>query len=332
MAKINMIDVDKLVASDDNFFEMTNIEELAETILGQGGIKENLIVHPIEDADGKVEKYEIISGHRRTAAVKFLLENGKNISRLLPCLVQKYSNDEKKLNIVLMNVSSRIISDSELWKSYEVVNEILQKKKELGEKFGKVQNKLSEILGISKAQVAKIQNIDHNAIQEVKQALNDGEMSIHTANELVKLDNEKQKEFLDNTDIKQLTPKEIKKKSNGTEKGTTNSTFSENIGKLDDDNTSKKNFLLHEWAVNCFKENYNFIIEALEIYLDISDNDKIQNIKTVFEAVNLIIDDLDNSESELEKIRNEKTNSLINELANIFINEKTNKKSGGKNG
>ncbi|MGN0676811.1 MAG: ParB/RepB/Spo0J family partition protein [Ruminococcus sp.] len=117
---IKMIDIDELHESEDNFFDINRIEEFAETILGQGGVKDNLIVRPL-DTGG----YEIISGHRRKVAVQYLLDKGENISRYLPCLVQNYDdNDDKILDIVLMNISSRQISDAEMWKSYEIVDRI----------------------------------------------------------------------------------------------------------------------------------------------------------------------------------------------------------------
>ena len=125
---IKMIDIDELYDSEDNFFDINRIEEFAETILGQGGVKDNLIVRQIENG------YEIISGHRRKAAVQYLLDNGKNISRYLPCLVQNYDNDDDKmLDMIFMNISSRKISDSEMWKSYEIVDKILKNRKSAGE-------------------------------------------------------------------------------------------------------------------------------------------------------------------------------------------------------
>jgi len=203
---IIMVDVDDLHESEDNFFEVERIEEFAETILAQGGVKENLIVMP-RGSGG----YELISGHRRTAAVRYLIENDKTVSRFLPCLVANYDDeDEKKLDIVLMNITARIISDAELWKSYEIVNEVLQKKKALGEKFGKVQNKLAELLGVSVGQVSKIQKIDNSAIPEVKQAVKSGEISINTANEISKLDIEKQKEVVSGKPLKDVKPKDVK--------------------------------------------------------------------------------------------------------------------------
>ena len=148
---------------------------------------ENLIITPC-DSGG----YEIISGHRRTAAVRHLLSSGKTISRHLPCLVRNYRDEsDKRIDIVMMNISARIISDSEMWKSYEVINDILREKKSAGVKFGQVQKKLAEILGISTGQAAKMQSIDKRA-DEVKEALENGELSINTAEKIAKLDKNEQ--------------------------------------------------------------------------------------------------------------------------------------------
>ena len=122
---IIMIDVDNLVESADNFFELSDIEDFAYTILAQGGIRENLVVKSLDDGD-----YEIISGHRRTESVRYLLEKGETISRKLPCLVQNYeSEDEKILDIMLMNTTSRKLTAAQLWKCYEISNGIFQQKK-----------------------------------------------------------------------------------------------------------------------------------------------------------------------------------------------------------
>lgn len=113
---IRMIDIAELHESAANFFEMERIEEFAYTIIGQDGVKDNLVVRPLETGG-----YEIISGHRRRAAVQYLLDHGENISRLLPCLIQNYANeDSMMLDLILMNVSARQLSDQEFWQSYEI--------------------------------------------------------------------------------------------------------------------------------------------------------------------------------------------------------------------
>jgi ParB family chromosome partitioning protein len=184
---VKMLDIDSLVESPDNFFEVNRIGELADTILRQGYVKENLIVRKLEG-----DKYEIISGHRRIAAVRLLLERGESISRKLPCLVQSYSSeDDKNLDLILMNLSTRRISDDELFKSYEVLNSSLQNLKKDGVQFGQVQKTLADLLGVSTGQVAKMQYIDKHATEEEKDDIRKGETSINTAGNAVKVKEKK---------------------------------------------------------------------------------------------------------------------------------------------
>lgn len=206
---IQMIDINELHSSPDNYFEIERVEEFAETILGQGGVKDNLIVSPLNTGG-----YEIISGHRRRAAVQLLIDRGENISHYLPCLVQEYSDDDdRRLDIILMNVTARRLSDAELWKSYELVDAILKKKKEDGQKFGKIRETLASYLSVSPAQVGKMQYVERNAISEVKEAVENGEISISTANEIAKLDEDEQEELVQNTDLSSVKHKDIKKRN-----------------------------------------------------------------------------------------------------------------------
>lgn len=206
---IQMIDINELHSSPDNYFEIERVEEFAETILGQGGVKDNLIVSPLNTGG-----YEIISGHRRRAAVQLLIDRGENISHYLPCLVQEYSDDDdRRLDIILMNVTARRLSDAELWKSYELVDAILKKKKEDGQKFGKIRETLASYLSVSPAQVGKMQYVERNAISEVKEAVENGEISISTANEIAKLDEDEQEELVQNTALSSVKHKDIKKRN-----------------------------------------------------------------------------------------------------------------------
>ncbi len=227
---IKMINIDELHDSEDNFFELNRIEELAESILLQGGVKENLIVRKRESGG-----YEVISGHRRKAAVQYLIEKGENVAHMLPCLEEEYStDDEKMLNLIMMNVSQRQLSDSELFKSYEQINDILKRKKENGEKYGKLREKIAESLGVSPAQVQKLQNVDNHAITEIKEAVISGDVSLSTANAIAKLDSEEQKKLAEGN-LSELKTKDVKKiKDDTVKKVDTGINFSENLqGKND---------------------------------------------------------------------------------------------------
>lgn len=223
-----MIDIAELNESADNFFVVENIEQFAQTILGQGGVKDNLIVKPLETGG-----FEIISGHRRRAAVQYLIDKGENISHYLPCLVQDYADeDDKMLDLILMNVSARQISDQELWKCYETLDKILKEKKDKGEYYGRLRDDIAKALGVSASQVGKMQNVDKNAIETVKEAVASGELSISTANEIAKLDKEEQSKI---TDLSKIQPKDVKKKAVKPYVVTSNNDESSDFGDGDDE-------------------------------------------------------------------------------------------------
>lgn len=210
---IKMINISELHDSPDNFFEVNRVEELAEAVLAQGGVKENLIVRPLESGG-----YEVISGHRRKAAVQYLIDKGEDVSHKLPCLVQDFDDSDKMMNLIMMNVSQRVLSDAEMFESYKKLKEIFDEKKSLGEKFGRMRDRIAEILNVSPAQIGKIENIKKNAVAEVVEAVEAGNMSLHTANEMAKLDEQEQRDIIDSTDdIKNITPKKAKKKSKAKE-------------------------------------------------------------------------------------------------------------------
>jgi ParB family chromosome partitioning protein len=68
--EIKMIEIDKIIANENNFYSISEIEILAEDIERQG-LKSNLVVRKNN------EEYVLISGHRRLNAINFLKENNR---------------------------------------------------------------------------------------------------------------------------------------------------------------------------------------------------------------------------------------------------------------
>lgn len=202
---IRMIEIDELHDSPSNFFRMDHIDELADAILGQGGVKDNLVVTPL-DSGG----YMIVSGHCRKAAVRLLLERGDQISRLLPCLVQHYeTEDDLDLDLILLNVTARQLNDNEIWQSYQRLDQYLKRKKADGVKFGSMREELARQLNLSRSQVSKLQHISSSAEPAIQEAVADGTISINTANEIAKLEPEQQQTFAEG-DLRSVTPKKIR--------------------------------------------------------------------------------------------------------------------------
>lgn len=75
---------------------------------------------------------------------------------------------------------------------------------------GRMRERIAQTLKVSPAQIGKIENISHNAIEEVKSAVSAGSMSISTANEVARLPNEKQKKLVKSKPIEKISHKEVK--------------------------------------------------------------------------------------------------------------------------
>lgn len=203
---LKMIEIEDIRPNEDNFYEMSEIEELAEDIVRQG-LMSVLIVETAENG-----KYRLISGHRRLTAIKRLVDEGRYKSTTVPCYVKSAKSHEKtQLDLIMMNATQRKYSDADTMREYEELERIFKALYEAGKPVkGKMRDNIAKVLNVSPAQVAKIDNIKHNAIPDVEQAVKSGEISISSANEMAKLAPEQQRDKIDNKpDISHKEVKEI---------------------------------------------------------------------------------------------------------------------------
>ena len=235
---IKMIAIEKIKESMDNFYSLSDIEILAEDIERQG-LKHNLVV--VEDVYIP-DTYFIKSGHRRFTAIKQLIRDGKYTSKYVPCLVDGIkSKDENILDLIMLNATTRLMSDAELFKQYEVLKETLERLKADGVKIkGRLRDKVAEALNVSSAQVGKIENIKHNAVEEVKEAVKNGDMTITTADSIAKLTEEEQNEIVTEKPVSEITTKDVKehteKKNKSRSDGSNTHDTTDNFTEESDDN------------------------------------------------------------------------------------------------
>lgn len=229
---VKMIEVEKIKPSIDNFYTLSDIEILADDIERQG-LKHNLVV--IEDKENP-DSYFIKSGHRRFTAIQYLISENRYTSNYVPCLIDgNKTKSENMLDLIMLNATTRVMSDSEMFKQYEVLKDILEQLKLEGKKVsGRLRENVANFLNVSPAQVGKIENIKHNAVDEVQEAVENGTMSITVADNIAKLPEQKQKDLISEKDISEITSKDAKTKKS-------ENTLSESVFKNDietDDNFS----------------------------------------------------------------------------------------------
>ena len=205
---IRMIDVDKIVPSGSNFYNLSDIDTLAEDIERQG-LKHNLVVSIDRD---NPDKYLLKSGHRRLKAIQLLISQNRRKSRVVPCYIDGVkSKAETQIDLIMLNATARLMSDADILQQYkELLAAYEAYEKDTGNKIkGRMRERIAAALQVSPAQVGKIENIVHNAIPDVVTAVEKGETSISTANEIAKLPAMQQEEIVDK-DISSVSYKEVK--------------------------------------------------------------------------------------------------------------------------
>ena len=201
---LKMLDIELIEPNEGNFYELSEIETLAEDIERQG-----LMTALVVSENGS--RYKLISGHRRLSAVKLLIESGRRKSSKVPCFIKGAKpNNETQLDLIMLNATQRKYSDADKMREYEELTRIFKELEAAGKPIkGRIRDRIADALNVSSAQVGKMDNIKHNAILDVEQAVKSGDMSISTANEVAKLPPEKQQKII--SEKPKITHKEVKK-------------------------------------------------------------------------------------------------------------------------
>lgn len=237
---LKMIDIDLIEPNKNNFYEMSEIEALADDIERQG-LMTALVVS--EQNGGK---YELISGHRRLVALKSLIADGRRRNGKVPCFIKGAKpNTETELDLIMLNATQRKYSDADTMREYDELTRIFKELEAEGKTIkGRIRDRIAEALNVSPAQVGKLDNIKHNAIPDVEQAVKSGDMSISTANEVAKLAPEKQQEIItEKPKISHKEVKEIQKQELSAEKVSSETDEEEDEDEDDEDETGSKSVI-----------------------------------------------------------------------------------------
>lgn len=207
--KFDYIDIDKLKINSKNFYPIVDIETLAEDI-SINGLNHNLVVRPIENGF-----YEIISGERRYTALKSLIDKGDNKYSKVPCKIVNLNDTDSEITLIQANAQTRELSDVDKLKQIERLTELYKDKKKNGEKVTNIRQLISKDIGLSEGQVAKYSTVSNNLIPELREILDEGNLTISNATEFSSLSEENQKFILDiinkKVDISRNEAVEIKK-------------------------------------------------------------------------------------------------------------------------
>ncbi|WP_338631672.1 ParB N-terminal domain-containing protein [Clostridium baratii] len=190
--KVQYIDINDIHRSKKNFYEIINIDELAEDIK-LNGLNHNLVVRKLDNG-----QFELLSGERRYTALTKLVNEGNKTFALVPCKVIEANDTDAEIILIQANAQTRELSDIEKLKQIERLKDLYKSKKANGEKVpGKIRDIIANDLKISPTQVGRYERINNKLIPELKEVLENGNLTIHNASEFSTLSEDNQKAILD---------------------------------------------------------------------------------------------------------------------------------------
>lgn len=175
---VQYIDIKDIERSKKNFYEIVNVDELAEDIK-MNGLNHNLVVRKLDNG-----KYELISGERRYTALTQLVEQGNEIFALVPCKVIEANDIDSEIILIQANAQTRELTEIEKLEQVKRLTELYKTKKKNGEKVpGKIREIIANDLKLSPTQVGRYERINKNLIPELKEILENGNLTIANASE-----------------------------------------------------------------------------------------------------------------------------------------------------
>lgn len=264
---IKQIDVDDLIPNELNFYEISDIEELKNSI-SQFGVKQNLEVERLENG-----KFKIISGERRYTATKELVAEGREDLRKLPCRVLyfdgfKIKNDSgeeieideniyKKWILRTTNEEQRKKTDGEIMREIQEQKELYDYLSSNGiEIKGSKRKIIAKDMGISESQIQRYEFIDKNLDEDLKEDFTNDKIPLKSAVDIAREPQE----------IQEIVKEKIKDKDEVTTKDVENIITNEKIKqKIEEQKElNNKEIVVSTKEIDDIQETMQIVIRVLK--------------------------------------------------------------------
>lgn len=174
--QIQYIDIDLIDPDPRNFYELSDLDELAANI-ELVGLQQPLRVrkHP-----GNPDRWMIVSGHRRRAAIRQLVDEGKDQLRAVACIVEQPAASDalQELRLIYANSGTRKLTPAEISKQADRVEMLLYELKEQGLEFpGRMRDHVAEACKVSKSKLSRLKVIRDKLIPELQELFEAGDLS-----------------------------------------------------------------------------------------------------------------------------------------------------------
>ncbi len=206
------ISIDKMYSNDRNFYSMSAVEELADTIRAVGLIENMAVAYdPCEHGE-----YRIISGEKRWRALKLLVKNGHEEFQTATCqILTPAEGHEETVQLIIANAYRNKTVRDQLEEASHL-KESLQYMRDHGLTLqgismeGKIRDVVARIMRTSSTKIAQIDSINNNLIPEYREQLVNSQLTFSAAYELSGMSEEDQQWMLEQYEAEVPSLREVK--------------------------------------------------------------------------------------------------------------------------
>lgn len=202
--QIEYIHLDLIDADPNNFYQLTDIDELAANI-ELCGLQQPIRLRPNPE---NPERYIIVSGHRRRKALELLAKDDPERWSEAPCIVSRdtVSPALQQLQLIFANSSTRTMTSAEISEQAVQVEKLLYQLKEEGYEFpGRMRDHVAEVVGASKSKLARLKVIRENLSKCFQPAFKKNELNESVAYAVAQLPEADQKTLWKSLEAKNRT-------------------------------------------------------------------------------------------------------------------------------
>ncbi len=184
--QIEYISIDLIESDAANFYELSEIDALAANIECVGLLDPLRVRQHPEDESRVI----IVSGHRRHAALRKLVDEGREDLYDVPCILDKSTGSAalQELRLIYANSDTRKMSSADINKQAERIERLLYQLKEEGYEFpGRMRDHVAECCKVSKTKLARLKMIRDKLHENWQPAYQEGKLSESVAYALSQL-------------------------------------------------------------------------------------------------------------------------------------------------
>ena len=197
--RIRLIPLDAIQANDKNFYEISGIRNLAESISIVG------LLDPVRVVVTEDRNYRLVSGHRRLAAYQLLRDeaHGREFDKIPSIIMSKLDTLDEEFALLTANATARELSYADKLQQEKAMRETLLAMKAQGRQLPSgLSQYIADSMGVSRNEVSRMHTVNENLVPEAMEKVTSGELNASEAYQLARKQELEQKETVRQLNLK----------------------------------------------------------------------------------------------------------------------------------